>query len=132
MNITFLKPNNNQFPSSVDSGVGDITVMSNGDMFCYMGDMWKMLGGRWVPAAIKQSFINYIRSGWPDSKSLEFDLEGVFMLSVFEELTDVKEAKNGDIIKDPIWVKNFSEAIVKTCSLLEKLNGKSVLDSKSV
>jgi hypothetical protein len=128
MNITILKSNNNQFPSSIESEVGDITIMSNGDMFCYMGDSWKMLGGRWVPAAIRQSFINYIRSGWPDSKSLEFDLEGVFMLSIFETLTDVKEARDGDIIKDPIWVKNFSQAIIKTCYLLENLN----LESKGI
>ena len=119
MNITILKPNNNQFPSSVDCEVGDLTMMSNGDIFCYMGDMWKMLGGRWVPAAIKQSFINYVRSGWPDSKSLAYDIEGVFLLSVFEELTDVKAAEHGSIIKDPIWVKKFTEAIVETCARLE-------------
>ena len=109
MNITILKPNNNQFPSSVDSEVGDLTMMSNGDIFCYMGDMWKMLGGRWVPAAIKQSFINYVRSGWPDSKSL----------SIFETLTDVKAAEHGSIIKDPIWVEKFTQAIVETCARLE-------------
>ena len=120
INITILKSSNSPLPSHSDCTLGDLVMLYNGDVFCFLGDSWKLMGGRWVPPAIKQSFFGYIRSGWPDSKSLAFDLDAVFKLSVFEVVTDMPESSNSDIKDNPIWINNFSKAIIETCVLLEK------------
>ncbi len=125
MNITILKKNNDQFPPSSESELGDLAMLSNGDVFCYMEDHWFMLGGRWVLPRIKHSFFNYVRTGWPDSKSLEYDLEAVFDLSVFETPPAGGETKYEDISLDPIWIKNFTDKIIQTCVAIERKKSES-------
>ena len=93
-------------------------MLSNGDVFCYVGDQWFMLGGRWILSRIKQAFFSYVKSGWPDSKSLSYDLEGVFELSIFEPPSEVKP-KYDEIERDPIWLKKFTENVTKVCSIIE-------------
>lgn len=119
MKISFARPNHNDLPPSSECELGDLAMLTGGDIFCYMGDHWKMMGGRWVDPNIKQTFLNYIQSGWPDCKTLNWDLETMFDLSVFETVTDFRHELSKNIASNPIWNQKFKEEIMKTCKLLE-------------
>lgn len=120
MKIHFSKSNTQELPGIADCELGDLAMLSGGDVFCFMGDHWKMLGGRWVSPEIKQVFFNYVGSGWPDRKSMEWDIDILFDLSVFETVTDFSSNYDKkDIRNNPIWVKNFKDKILETCWEIE-------------
>ena len=121
MNLYFAKRNHDELPPRSECEVGDLAMLTSGDVFCYMGNMWKMIGGRWVDPKLKQTFFNYIKSGWPDYKTLAWDLECIFDLTIFEQVTDFVPNENSSISSKPIWFKKFKEEILETCKKLEQL-----------
>lgn len=125
MNLFFAKNKQNELPSHEECEVGDLAMLTSGDVFCFMGNHWKMIGGRWVCPKIKQVFFNYIRSGWPDSKTISWDLDSMFDLSIFETVTDFEAEDSKSIASNPIWVKKFKEEITKVCKTLEEMSKSS-------
>jgi hypothetical protein len=81
MRITRLRGGNAQFPEEKD--IGDVVVLALGDIFCWDGGMWQLVGGRFIPAAMRDDFIIYVSNGWPDASDAYFDLPTLLDLSVF-------------------------------------------------
>lgn len=116
-----LSRSSNELPSRADVEKGDLAMLSAGDVFCFMGDQWKLLGGRWVSPRIKQAFFDYVKGGWPDYSSMAYDLEAWF------ELSDLFSPDPGfgldydqkDIRANPTWEAKFKEAILETCKQLQ-------------
>lgn len=121
MKVHYAKHNTQELPNSSDCELGDLAMLSGGDVFCFMGDHWKMLGGRWVSPKIKQGFFSYVKSGWPDVKSMEYDLDTLFDISeLFETVTDfTANFDKNDIRNNPIWISNFKSKILETCKELQ-------------
>jgi hypothetical protein len=95
-------------------------MLSGGDVFCFMGDHWRMLGGRWVDPKVKQAFFSYIKSGWPDSNTLKWDIDTIFDLAVFEIVSDFAPKTDYNTAKNPLWLNKFKEQVLKTCCDLEQ------------
>jgi hypothetical protein len=83
MIITRLRGGNAQFPESKEPG--DVVVLANGDIFSYDGGIWQLIGGRFIPRAMREEFLHYVSSGWPDPSSAKFDLPSLFDLSIFTD-----------------------------------------------
>jgi hypothetical protein len=114
MIITRLRGGNAQFPES--KLPGDVVVLANGEIFCYDGGIWRLVGGRFVPRAMREEFLSYISTGWPDPSSARFDLPTLFDLSVF---TDYGE---DDIVPaDPKMVQRFIERVVEVAERCQKV-----------
>jgi hypothetical protein len=58
MIITRLRGGNAQFPESKEPG--DTVVLANGDVFCWDGGIWQLIGGRFVPKALREEFLSYV------------------------------------------------------------------------
>lgn len=104
MILTRLRAGNSQFPESKEPG--DVVVLANGDIFCHAGGIWVLVGGRFLPKAMREGFLSYISTGWPDPSSAEFDLPTLFDLSVFSKYCDEE-----DLPSDPKFVKVFSDRV---------------------
>jgi hypothetical protein len=83
MKITKLRGGNAQFPEEKE--IGDVVMLALGDIFCWDGGIWQLVGGRFLPAAMRQVFLDYVASGWPDPDSAKFDIPSLLDLSVFED-----------------------------------------------
>jgi len=83
MRITRPRGGNAQFPE--EKTIGDVVVLALGDIFCWDGGMWQLVGGRFIPMAMRDDFISYISNGWPDANDARFDLPTLLDLSVFTE-----------------------------------------------
>jgi hypothetical protein len=81
MKITRLRGGNAQFPEEKE--IGDVVMLALGDIFCWDGGIWQLIGGRFLPKAMRESFISYVATGWPDVNSAEFDLPTILDLSCF-------------------------------------------------
>jgi hypothetical protein len=115
MNITRLRGGNAQFPE--DKNLGDIVIISQGDIFCWDGLMWQLIGGRFIPRGMRELFLTYVKSGWPDTESAKFDLPLLLDLSVFTDYD------SHDIIPaDPKFIKKFIERVVEISGKFEKIN----------
>lgn len=73
MKITRLRGGNSQFPEEKE--VGDVVVLAFGDIFCWDGQIWRLVGGRLISKDAREVFLSYIKSGWPDRSSAEWDLD---------------------------------------------------------
>lgn len=104
--ITRLPPGNAQFPT--DKNPGDIVILALGDIFCWDGCIWRMLGGRFIPKQMREDFLSYIQTGWPDENSAQFDLPTLLDLSYFC-------AYDGDdtVPADPKMVEVFYSRIME-------------------
>lgn len=115
--ITKLKPGNSQFPG--DKVVGDVVVLSNGDIFCYDGAIWQLLGGRYIPAGMREAFLGYLQDGWPDHDSAIFDLETIIKLEIFLPEEEIEpDTLNLEMTKRA--VKRFKERVLEVCKRCEK------------
>lgn len=81
MKITKLRGGNAQFPE--EKAVGDVVVFALGDIFCWDGSIWQLVGGRFIPQEMRDLFLCYIATGWPDEKSARFDLPNLMSLEIF-------------------------------------------------
>lgn len=106
MIITRLRGGNAQFPES--KLPGDVVVLANGEIFCWDGGIWQLIGGRFIPKAFREEFLSYVSTGWPDPSSAKFDIPTLLDLSVF---TDYCE---DDIVPaDPKMVQRFIDRVVE-------------------
>ena len=113
MIITRLRGGNAQFPESKEPG--DVVVLANGDIFCYDGGIWQLIGGRFLPRAMREGFISYISSGWPDSSSARFDLPSIFDLSIFTDY-----GPDDLVPADPKFVERFINRVVEVSERCQK------------
>jgi len=114
MIITRLRGGNAQFPES--KLPGDTVVLANGDIFCWDGGIWQLIGGRFIPRAMREEFLSYISTGWPDPSSARFDLPTLFDLSIF---TDYGE---DDIVPaDAKMVRRFIDRVLEVAERCQKV-----------
>lgn len=113
MIITRLRGGNAQFPESKEPE--DVVVLANGDIFCWDGGIWQLIGGRFVPRALREEFLHYISSGWPDPSSAKFDLPTLFDLSVFSDYgeDDIAPA-------DPKMIQKFIDRVMEVAERCQK------------
>ena len=113
MVITKLRGGNSQFPGTKE--VGDVVVLALGDIFCWDGGMWQLVGGRFLPQAMREEFLHYVKTGWPDASSARFDLPAMLDLSVFVNYgpTDLVPA-------DPKWVEKFIARVAEVSERIAK------------
>jgi|LauGreDrversion4_2_1035121.scaffolds.fasta_scaffold00007_83 hypothetical protein len=114
MVITRLRAGNTQFPESKE--VGDAVVLASGDILCWDGGMWQLVGGRFLLKEVRDLFLDYIRGGWPDRSSALFDLPTMLDLSVFL----VDGAPTEKILTDPKMVERFISRVVEVSERCEK------------
>jgi hypothetical protein len=115
MKIVRLHPRNNQLPSVKDADLGDVVVMSQGDIFCHLGDRWKLLGGRYLLDNKREVFLSYVKNGWPDINSMRWDLEPEFDMANFEPDSTLEK---GSIKTNAKWTGDFLRAILETCECI--------------
>lgn len=86
--------------------------------------MWQLVGGRFVPRQIREAFLWYVESGWPDADSARFDLPSVLDMSNF--VVDV-DAGDVEMTREQIakWVGKFADRIVEVAERCEKINLRS-------
>lgn len=113
MIITRLRRGNSQFPESKQKG--DVVVLANGDLFCYDGSIWQLLGGRFLPKGLREEFLSYVSSGWPDPTSAKFDLPTLLDLSIF-----VDYGPEDIIPVDPKFVEKFINRVVEMSERCQK------------
>jgi hypothetical protein len=113
MQITRLRGGNAQFPEK--KAIGDVVVLALGDIFCWDGKMWQLVGGRFVPAAMRDEFLMYVATGWPDEEDARFDLPTLFDLSTFVDYGAY------DIVPaDPKMVERFVNRVAEVAAQCEK------------
>lgn len=106
MRVTRLRGGNSQFPEEKD--LGDAVVLSLGDIFCWDGGMWQLVGGRFLPKAMREEFLKYVGTGWPDPSSARFDLPTLLDLSIF-----VDYGPDDQVPTDPKWVEKFIARVIE-------------------
>lgn len=116
MALTRLRQGNSQFPAEKE--IGDVVVLSSGDIFCYDGGIWQLIGGRFLPRALRDGFLSYLSSGWPDSESALFDLATLLDLECFNSYTD-EEEKLGKIAYED-FVEKFKLRVLEVAARCEK------------
>jgi hypothetical protein len=113
MRITRLRGGNVQFPE--DKEVGDVVLLALGDIFCWDGGIWQLIGGRFLPRAIRETFLEYVSTGWPDEASAKFDLASLLDLSVFVDY------HGDDIVPgDPKMVQRFIDRVIQVAEKCNK------------
>lgn len=113
MKVTRLKGRNSQFPNEKE--IGDIVVLGLGDIFCWDGSIWQLIGGRFIPEAMRESFINYVSTGLPDTDSAKFDLPCILDLSTFLDY-----GANDLVPGDPKMVERFISRAIEILERCEK------------
>ncbi len=111
--ITRLRGGNAQFPEG--KKIGDVVMLALGDIFCWDGQIWQLIGGRFLPAGMRDEFLTYISSGWPDADSARFDLPAMFDLSVFTDYGPYDTVPD-----DSKLVKKFMSRVVEVAGRCEK------------
>ncbi len=111
--ITRLRGGNAQFPEG--KKIGDVVMLALGDIFCWDGQIWQLIGGRFLPAGMRDEFLKYISSGWPDADSARFDLSTMFDLSVFTDY-----GPYDTVPADSKLVKKFMSRVVEVAERCEK------------
>ena len=113
MNITRLRGGNSQLPE--EKQVGDVVMLALGDIFCWDGGIWQLIGGRFLPKAMREGFLDYVSTGWPDAGSAQFDLPTLLDLSFFMDYGP------DDIIPgDPKMVSGFINRTIEVSERCEK------------
>lgn len=113
MIITRLRGGNAQFPESKE--VGDVVVLANGDIFCYDGGIWQLVGGRFIPRSMREEFLSYVKTGWPDPSSARFDLPTILDLSVFTDY-----GPDDMVPTDPKFVEKFTARVLEVAEKCQK------------
>jgi hypothetical protein len=113
MKITRLRGGNSQFPEEKE--VGDVVMLALGDIFCWDGGIWQLVGGRFLPAAMRETFLDYVATGWPDPESARFDLPTMLDLSVFIDY------EGEDIVPgDPKMIERFISRVVEAAERCQR------------
>jgi hypothetical protein len=121
MKITKLRMGNSQFPE--EKNIGDVVVLALGDIFCWDGTLWQLVGGRFISKGARDVFLSYIDSGWPDRNSAEWDLE---MLLRGLEMTEQQRSDGTSMPIDQAekWAKKHLDTFIKrvldVCDKCEK------------
>lgn len=113
MRITRLRGRNSQFPEEKE--VGDIVVLGLGDIFCWDGGIWQLIGGRFLPEAMRESFLDYVSGDLPDANSARFDLPCILDLSTF-----VDYGAHDLVPGDPKMVERFISRAIEVLERCER------------
>lgn len=113
MKITRLRNGNAQFPETKE--IGDVVMLALGDIFCWDGQIWQLVGGRFIPAAMRDIFLDYCYGGWPDPESARFDLPTLLDLSVF-----IDYGPYDTVPADPKMVERFIQRVAEVGARCEK------------
>jgi hypothetical protein len=114
MRLTRLRGGNSQFPE--EKQPGDVVVLALGDIFCWDGGIWQLVGGRFLPQAMREDFLNYVASGWPDEDSAKFDLPTLFDLQIFVDYLGEEEY---DPEKTQKWIDKFISRVLEVARRLD-------------
>jgi hypothetical protein len=115
MKITKLRGGNSQFPEEKE--LGDVVVLAVGDIFCWDGRIWQLIGGRFLPRGMREDFLSYVLSGWPDEHSANFDLQTLFDLNVF---VDYYGEEQYDPEKTQKWIDKFISRVLEVSRTCDK------------
>jgi hypothetical protein len=113
MKISRLRRGNANFPEKKE--IGDATMLAAGDIFCWDGAIWQLVGGRYISERRREDFLQYISTGWPDPESARFDLPPLFDLDMFSDDSDVPEFK-----KEKTWIERFVSRVIEVSETIEK------------
>jgi hypothetical protein len=113
MALTRLKKGNSQFPT--EKAIGDVVVLALGDMFCWDGGMWQLLGGRFMPKGLRARAMEYFSTGFPDPQSAAFDLPSLLNLENF-----VDYGPEDLVPADPVWVERFISRTIEVGERCQK------------
>lgn len=116
MKVSRLRRGNANFPEKKEPG--DVAVLASGDIFCWDGGLWQLIGGRYISDGCREDFISYVSSGWPDSESAKFDLPSLFHLDMFsggKEDDSIPEIK-----KEKTWREKFISRVIQVSEIIEK------------
>lgn len=117
MAVTRLRGRKNcNFPPEKE--VGDATVLAAGDIFCWDGYMWQLIGGMFIPAGVRNAFLSYISNGMPDPHSLEHDLELLFNTPELAQLMfnqQNEQSRDAPLIDWPAKFKKRVLEVARTC-----------------
>ncbi len=113
MRITRLRGGNAQFPEEKE--IGDVVVLALGDVFCWDGGIWQLVGGRFIPQGMRDLFLSYVRTGWPDRDSALFDLPTILDLSTF-----VDYGPNDMVPADRKMVDKFIKRVAEVAERCER------------
>lgn len=113
MVITRLRGGNAQFPEK--KSIGDAVVLANGDIFCWDGQMWQLIGGRFIPKALREEFLSYVSSGWPEPDDVRFDLPCLLDLSIFSDY-----GADDIVPADPKFVERFIGRVAEVAERCKK------------
>ena len=70
ISITILRKVTDQFPKRETCSLGDMVVMTSGDIMVWTGNSWDLLPGRYLSVEELKTFISYVASGWPDNSDI--------------------------------------------------------------
>lgn len=113
MKITRLRGGNAQFPE--DKNIGDVVVLALGDIFCWDGGIWQLVGGRFIPQGMRDLFLSYVSTGWPDEESARFDLPTLLDLNIF-----VDYGPYDTVPADPKMIDRFIKRVAEVGARCEK------------
>lgn len=113
MALTRLKKGNSQFP--IEKTIGDVAVLAIGDMFCWDGGMWQLLGGRFMPKGLRARAMEYFSTGFPDPQSAAFDLPSLLSLENFADY-----GPEDLVPADPVWVEKFISRTIEVGERCQK------------
>jgi hypothetical protein len=113
MIITRLRGGNAQFPE--EKQIGDVVLLALGDIFCWDGRIWQLVGGRFIPSGMRDLFMTYVSTGWPDGESARFDLPALLDLSIFTDY-----GPNDLVPADPKMVRRFIDRVVEVAERCER------------
>lgn len=113
MRITRLRGGNSQFPEEKE--IGDVVMLALGDIFCWDGQIWQLVGGRFIPSGMRDEFLIYVSSGWPDKDSALFDLPTLLDLSVFTNY-----GPYDTVPADPKMVERFINRVAEVAERCER------------
>lgn len=130
MKITQLARGNAQFPTEKD--IGDVVILHSGDMFCWDGSIWQLLGGRFLPKKFREAFLDYIRDGFPDPLSAIFDLSLLFDLKdMFKSVEEIESAEEREMMEKLAtfnFIDKFKNRIVEVAEKCEEAKNKIEAD----
>lgn len=127
--LTKLKAGNAQFPEEKD--IGDVVVLHNGDIFCWDGGIWQLIGGRYLPKRIRDEFISYVKYGWPDADSAVFDMKTLLDLQIFlPELEREPGMDKDKLVMMEKFTKRFFDRVIEVSERCEKASKKGLTNSE--
>lgn len=117
--LTKLRAGNSQFPEEKE--IRDVVVLHNGDIFCWDGGIWQLVGGRFLPKSLREEFISYVKYGWPDADSAAFDMKALSDLQIFLPESEKEPGMDGKkLAMTKKFIKRFFDRVIEVSERCDK------------